>query len=76
SLKIWLSHVNCPERVVNETMAAMDELHPEDGPLPRMQELQNIDAELTGIRVIESDMCDNNCLAFTGPLRELLRCPL
>ncbi|RDX40842.1 hypothetical protein OH76DRAFT_1459357 [Lentinus brumalis] len=54
--------------------ACMEE-HPERE-LPSLKSIKKTVEELTGIKPIVTDMCENSCLAYTGPHKNLKECPI
>nr|VWP00054.1 Zn(2)-C6 fungal-type domain-containing protein [Ganoderma boninense] len=44
-------------------------------PIPTYEQVKKLIGELTGITTIQTDMCPNTCVAYTGPFATLLACP-
>lgn len=54
---------------------AMDRLGVPYEPLPSLYLVKQKVAEITGVLSITKDMCQNTCLAYTGPFSDLEACP-
>lgn len=50
------------------------ERHP-NAPFPSFYKTKKSLEQLTGVCTIETDMCPNSCIAYTGPFSELDKCP-
>ncbi|KAJ7303061.1 hypothetical protein DFH08DRAFT_722303, partial [Mycena albidolilacea] len=62
------------EETFNAFWDAALERHPDDD-FPTFYKTKMALAELTGVSPIETDMCPNSCIAYTGPFSELDKCP-
>jgi hypothetical protein len=70
-----MSTANVSEQVYNSVQADIMETHPEDEILSHSTVKKAITL-LTGIVPIMSDMCPNTCMAYTGPWKDLNKCPV
>ncbi len=73
SLRQFLA--NRTEAAYEANRQACMEEHPERE-LPSLKSLKKTVEELTGVSAIKHDMCENSCLAYTGPHAKLTSCPL
>ncbi|RPD55758.1 hypothetical protein L226DRAFT_548519 [Lentinus tigrinus ALCF2SS1-7] len=71
---MYLARGDASEANYADNRAAFLELHPDD-PIPSYEAVKNLVAELTDVSAIRTEMCDDTCVAFTGPFANCLECP-
>ena len=74
SLQTWLELDHASNAVYEGVRRAMANWPPFPE-LLSLEQVQKKAQELTGIIPMYSDMCNNSCMAYTGPYAELDRCP-
>ncbi len=71
---LFLASLKGPVDIYNTTRASILRRHPEDH-LPSYDQLKKILSQITGVGPITHPMCNNSCVAFTGPYADLDHCP-
>lgn len=74
SMKLFQATANASQAVYNEVRDAILERHPTDTVLSYDQAKKAVQ-ENSGVVPIIEDMCPITCLAFTGPYKNLEKCP-
>ncbi len=65
SIKLFLSTSGASQEVYNDTREAVLQRHPEDEVLSYYQIRKKVE-ELSGVIILEDDMCPGSCIAYTG----------
>ncbi|KAI0682957.1 hypothetical protein C8T65DRAFT_595697, partial [Cerioporus squamosus] len=73
-IRMYLARGDASEANYADNRAAFLELHPGD-PIPSYEAVKNLVAEITGVSAIRTEMCEDTCVAFTGPFENCLECP-
>ncbi|CDO78241.1 hypothetical protein BN946_scf184571.g4 [Trametes cinnabarina] len=71
---MYLAHGDASQDNYNDNRAAILELHPDDD-IPSYDQIRRKVADLTGIHALQTAMCVNSCIAYTGPFADLRECP-
>ncbi len=66
SLKLYLNNAQGSDKMYDANRAAIIERNP-DNNIPSLHSVQQMIAELTGVRALVHDMCRDSCMAYTGP---------
>lgn len=74
SLDLFLANVNSPVEVYNANRTAILRRHPDDSILTH-DSAKRVVRSVTGVIPLTHDMCIDTCVAYTGPYRDLERCP-
>ncbi|KAL1738366.1 hypothetical protein HDZ31DRAFT_78422, partial [Schizophyllum fasciatum] len=74
SLELFLSLTNASVDEYNGARRAYLRRHPNSEVLS-FHAVKKLVCELSGIVEVKRDMCDNSCIGFTGPYRNLEHCP-
>ncbi|RDX46888.1 hypothetical protein OH76DRAFT_1299246, partial [Lentinus brumalis] len=73
-IRMYLARGDASEANYADNRAAFMELHPDEA-LPSYDTVKKLVAELTGVTPLRTDMCEDTCVAFTGPFENCLECP-
>ncbi|KAI0682777.1 hypothetical protein C8T65DRAFT_596135, partial [Cerioporus squamosus] len=73
-VRMYIARGDASEENYADNRAAFMELHPED-PIPSYDQIKKLVANLTGVSALRTDMCEDTCVAFTGPFEKDLVCP-
>ncbi len=65
SIKLFLSTSAASQQVYNSTRDAVLERHPDD-PVLTFHQVKKKVQELSGVVILEDDMCPRSCIAYTG----------
>lgn len=76
SIDLYLATENASVQTYEDIRKAHRRCYPDGGELLSYNAVKNHIADTTGIYPIREDMCPNSCIAFTGPFKELDKCPL
>ncbi|EGN98321.1 hypothetical protein SERLA73DRAFT_123651 [Serpula lacrymans var. lacrymans S7.3] len=76
TLDLFLATTNASEQTYNDVCKAYACLHPEHADkILSHYRMKHRMVELTGVDLLVHDMCINSCIAYTGPLACLEKCP-
>jgi hypothetical protein len=73
-LDLYLSVGNASQETYTSVRKAILRRYPNDE-IPSFDQIKHYIAELSGVHSMEHDMSINSCLAYTGPYKDLERCP-
>ncbi len=73
-IRMYLARGDASEANYADVRAACMDLHPEPQ-IPAYEAVKRQVAKVTGITPVRTDMCENSCIAYTGPFANLLACP-
>ncbi|KAI0762373.1 hypothetical protein C8Q74DRAFT_1318877 [Fomes fomentarius] len=73
SLKLYLNNAQGSDKMYEANHAAIVERNP-DNNIPSLHSIQQMIAELTGVRAWVHDMCCDPCMAYTGPYSKYEEC--
>ncbi|TFK82224.1 hypothetical protein K466DRAFT_578255 [Polyporus arcularius HHB13444] len=73
-IRMYLARGDASEANYADVRAACMDLHPEPA-IPPYEAVKRQVSKLTGITPVRTDMCENSCIAYTGPFANLLACP-
>ncbi|TFK84307.1 hypothetical protein K466DRAFT_577363 [Polyporus arcularius HHB13444] len=74
-MRMYLARGDASEANYADVLEAIRELHPEDD-IPSYDSVRRQVANVTGIQPIRTDMCEDSCIAYTGPFAHLHACPI
>ncbi|KAI5885717.1 uncharacterized protein SCHCODRAFT_01342189 [Schizophyllum commune H4-8] len=74
SLDLFFALTDASEDAYNNARKAYLRRHPNSKVLS-FYEVKKLVRELSGIVEVKRDMCDNSCIGYTGPYRDLDHCP-
>ncbi|EJD38499.1 hypothetical protein AURDEDRAFT_30561, partial [Auricularia subglabra TFB-10046 SS5] len=74
SLRMLVAHTLSSKETYDETCYGIRCAYPNSGVLNYDATAKKLE-ELSGVYVIEDDLCIDSCVAFTGPYADLLHCP-
>ncbi|KAF8234005.1 hypothetical protein L208DRAFT_1069622, partial [Tricholoma matsutake] len=74
SLELFSALAAHPKSAYDEARRVFNKTRP-DSPLHSYWVVKSRLEKLSGITQIETDMCPNSCVAFTGPFANLQQCP-
>ncbi|PIL24852.1 hypothetical protein GSI_12738 [Ganoderma sinense ZZ0214-1] len=78
-VRMFLARGDASEANYADVRAAMleyvEDIPVRTDPVPTYEQVKKLIGELTGITSIQTDMCPNTCVAYTGPFSNLLACP-
>jgi len=75
SIDVYLALYNTSQDVYKRTRKAMERRNP-PVEIHSLHIVKKTIQELAGVRAIETDMCINSCLAYTGPFLSLEACTI
>ncbi|TFK86310.1 hypothetical protein K466DRAFT_493042, partial [Polyporus arcularius HHB13444] len=73
-IRMYTARGDASEANFADHRAAFLELHPDD-PLPSYEAVKRLVAEITGVTAVRTEMCENTCVAYTGPFENFRECP-
>ncbi|KAF8226509.1 hypothetical protein L208DRAFT_1301414, partial [Tricholoma matsutake] len=74
SLELFSSLAAHPKSAYEEACRVFNKTCP-DSPLHAYWVVKSCLEKISGITQIETDMCQNSCITFTGPFANLEQCP-
>ena len=75
ALRTFLSTTNSSQATYNDIRSTMLLCYPDD-PFLSFDQMKRRVEQLSGVVPIFHDMCQDTCVGFTGPLRDLDHCPI
>lgn len=75
ALRVYLARGDASEGNYEDVRAAIEELNDTVDTIPSYEQIKQRVAAITGICALDTDMCTNTCLAYTGPFADLDKCP-
>ncbi|KAF8340203.1 hypothetical protein F5887DRAFT_888652, partial [Amanita rubescens] len=73
SISLYLSMYNGSEAMYKGVMGSLSQFNKIE--IHSLHDVKKTIRKLTGVLAIETDMCINSCLAYTGPFSSLQACP-